>query len=104
MQLPRLLPLPVIGQSFHRALWRPAAPHVRAVPSDDQSHALVVLGDVVYTVDSTGSVRAWTADQGNLLWDAQVNVNVNVNANVPQIHHRKWNFLCGGRWWFPNKS
>ena len=46
--------------------------NVCAVPSDDQSHAVVVLGDLVYTVDSSGSVRAWTAAQGNLVWDAQV--------------------------------
>jgi hypothetical protein len=54
--------------------------NVCAIPSDDQSHAVVVLGDFVYTVDSTGSVRAWTAAEGNLVWDAQVNA-----AASPQI-------------------
>jgi hypothetical protein len=46
--------------------------NVCAVPSKDQRHAVMVLRDLVYTVDSTGSVRAWTAAEGNLVWDAQV--------------------------------
>lgn len=40
--------------------------------SNAQSHGVAVHGDRLYTVDGAGVVRAWTVEDGALLWDAQV--------------------------------
>ena len=40
--------------------------------SDKTSHAVAAAAEGVWSMDSTGVVRAWSAQGGNLLWDALV--------------------------------
>jgi len=68
--------------------------NVCSVPDDEnQSHAIAVAvesdsvsdSDVFYTVDNSGIARAWTAENGDLLWDAKVASNTNTNAAPPKL-------------------
>ena len=50
--------------------------NVCSVPDEDtQAHAIAVADDVFYTVDNVGIVRAWTIENGDLLWDARIPVS-----------------------------
>jgi len=64
--------------------------NVCSVPDEDtQAHSIAIrnTGDededvnVFYTVDNVGIVRAWTIDNGDLLWDTRVPANANDNDN-----------------------
>jgi hypothetical protein len=65
-------------------LWRR---NVCASPSDDQSHDIASIADYFYTVDNTGSVRAWTKGGGNLVWDVKV---------LPSAQPKVWTFSKQG--------
>lgn len=47
-------------------LWRR---NVCSTAKDTPSHAVVSSGEFIFSNDATGSVRAWTMDEGALLWD-----------------------------------
>ena len=46
------------------------------------NHAVVASSDAVYTNDANGSVRAWTVNEGALLWDVPPSVNLQENPRV----------------------
>lgn len=69
-------------------LWRR---NVCSTPSASQRHAVATssTGDIFFTMDDSGIVRAWTREAGNLIWDTQV---TRPSGSSPKI----WSISQGG--------
>jgi len=76
---------------------------VCSVPDGEkQSHAIAVgkrnpeTKDRFYTVDNSGTVRAWTTDHGDLLWDAKVNPSSSPKIFVVDGHGHSYAAVSSG--------
>lgn len=65
-------------------LWRR---NVCSTSSVDQTHNIASRGEFFYSIDSSGTVRAWTKREGDLLWDAKV---------APSSQPKVWTFSQQG--------